>query len=544
MTDAVDPTPAPTASSPPAPPAGASTPPAASTPAPAAATVPAPSPPTPAASAPASPSPPTPAPPLPAVTRPVPDPARSVPDPARPIPDSARFLADSTADLSTLPAHTPIELTRTPLLRFLLRLPLKKLTIWAAFLGLLVLLRDFFPLILMTFVLSYIASTVVEKIGSRFSARWIPITLFFTLVILGVVGFASILVPQIKSEAKKLQTEVAQQRGWNKWIDDKLRNALGPDSYNWANEAFGEEISHRDAPALPTPDRVVDSHAQHDPTPETSPLPLLSGIAPVHSPSLSAGLVGHISSDDRAKALELLRGVIGGAWKGVVYVFLTIIFSFMLVWGLPDFAGGLDRLKQSRLRDVYLEVGPSIGQFGRLLGRAFEAQTLIAACNTCITFAGMKILGIPGSFLLSVIVFTCSFIPVAGVWISTAPIALTGLLMPDGGPKVFVGVIIMVTVAHLIEAYILNPRIYGHHMKMNPLAVLVILIVAEHTVGIWGLVVAIPLATYVWRYVILGEDEAAPPRPRHPGRKASGRLGPPLSQRGVAAPSAPGAGPR
>jgi predicted PurR-regulated permease PerM len=191
----------------------------------------------------------------------------------------------------------------------------------------------------------------------------------------------------------------------------------------------------------------------------------------------------------------------------------------MLVWGLPNFEAGCRRLETSRFGDVYLEVAPSLAQFGRLLGRAFEAQTIIAACNTLITFTGMRLIGIPGSFLLSSVVFLCSFIPVAGVFISTAPIALTALLMHGGGPGKLAAVIVMVCVAHTVEAYILNPRIYGHHMKMNPLAVLVILVIAEHTVGMWGLVIAIPLATFVWRYVILGQPEEplhAPP-PAAPG---------------------------
>ncbi|MBI3725968.1 AI-2E family transporter, partial [bacterium] len=166
------------------------------------------------------------------------------------------------------------------------------------------------------------------------------------------------------------------------------------------------------------------------------------------------------------------------------------------------------------LSEVYREVAPSIAQFGRLLGRAFEAQTMIAACNTIVTFTGMKLLGIPGTLILSIVVFMCSFIPVAGVFISTTPIAITALLMEGGGPKTLVGVIAMVTFAHILEAYVLNPRIYGHHMKMNTLAVLVILIIAEHSVGVWGLVVAIPLATYVWRYLVLGEDDEPAPRPR------------------------------
>ena len=398
-----------------------------------------------------------------------------------------------------------VDPARSPLLRSLLGLPLKKLTIWGGLIGLLVLLRDFFPLIFMTFVLSYIANTVVTKIEPRFSARWIPITIFFTLVVAAVVGFVLLMVPNVQREVKLIRDEVTQHHkddatgqhhgNWNKYLDEKLKGALGKDNYDSLDDVFGVSLQ------LP---ESVDSLSVGK-----AEVALISS-----QKSLSAGLIVHISPEQKADALTRIATFGGAIWKGIVYVFLTIVFSLMLVFGLPRFRAGLVRLQTSRLADAYNEVAPSLAQFGRLLGRAFEAQTIIAACNTTVTFIGMSIIGIPGSFLLSIVVFICSFIPVAGVFISTTPIAVVALLMQKGGLPQFLGVILMVTIAHILEAYVLNPRIYGHHMKMNPLAVLVILVIAEHSVGVWGLVVAIPLSTYIWKNVILGEvddDLAAKP---------------------------------
>jgi predicted PurR-regulated permease PerM len=398
-------------------------------------------------------------------------------DPPAQLPPADPRFAAAEVDPAVDPA-------RSPLLRTLLKLPLKKLAIWAGLFALLVLLADFFPLIFMTFVLSYIASSVVGKIEHRFSARWVPVVIFFSLVVAGVVGFVRITVPQVTSELRDVTAEMKRHRNWNEFLDGKLREGLGKETYDSLNDQFGVSL--------------------HDEK---------TGVALSGSHSLSAGIIEKIPHEKQRDSLAKLGAIGAGVWKGIVYVFLTIIFSLMLVWGLPDFKKGIRSLETSRFSDVYLEVAPSLKQFGRLLGRAFEAQTAIAACNTLITFAGMRLIGIPGSFLLSVIVFVCSFIPVAGVFISTAPIALTGLLMEGGSVGKFVAVVVMVTVAHIIEAYILNPRIYGHHMKMNPLAVLVILVIAEHTVGVWGLVIAIPLSTYIWRHVILGEgdDEENPP---------------------------------
>ncbi len=47
--------------------------------------------------------------------------------------------------------------------------------------------------------------------------------------------------------------------------------------------------------------------------------------------------------------------------------------------------------------------------------------------NTALTTLGMWILQIPGIGLLGLFVFICSFIPIAGVFISTVPIAFVAL---------------------------------------------------------------------------------------------------------------------
>ena len=51
-------------------------------------------------------------------------------------------------------------------------------------------------------------------------------------------------------------------------------------------------------------------------------------------------------------------------------------------------------------------------------------------------------------------------------------------------------VIAMVTGIHFVEAYLLNPAIYSAHLKLHPLLVLTTLVVAEHSLGVWGLLLA------------------------------------------------------
>lgn len=75
------------------------------------------------------------------------------------------------------------------------------------------------------------------------------------------------------------------------------------------------------------------------------------------------------------------------------------------------------------------------------------------------------------------VVFFCSFIPVAGVLISTLPIGFVALT--EYGLGRLAAVVLMVVVAHAVEAYALNPAIYSAHLKLHPLLVLAVLVVVR-----------------------------------------------------------------
>lgn len=60
----------------------------------------------------------------------------------------------------------------------------------------------------------------------------------------------------------------------------------------------------------------------------------------------------------------------------------------------------------------------------------------------------------------------------------------------------------MITGVHFVEAYGLNPAIYSAHLKLHPLLVLTVLVVAEHSLGVWGLLLAVPLTVFALDYVL------------------------------------------
>ena len=107
------------------------------------------------------------------------------------------------------------------------------------------------------------------------------------------------------------------------------------------------------------------------------------------------------------------------------------------------------------------------------------------------------------------IVFLCSFVPVAGVFISSVPICLIALQM--AGLQVMLAAIALITAIHLIEAYLLNPQVYGSRLRINPVIVLIILTIGGKLFHFWGLILGVPVCTYLFGHAIrLPNAEARP----------------------------------
>jgi len=240
-----------------------------------------------------------------------------------------------------------------------------------------------------------------------------------------------------------------------------------------------------------------------------------SSDAPLNA-AATASAVGGATDLERSRKLGLLlhdklRGYIAGTvalttrlvgamTKVVFKALLSLIFSFMILWDLPRVKRGVAALKYSRLSFMYDDLAGAISQFGTVVGKAFEAQGAIAVINTALTTGGLIVLQVPGVGFLSVVTLLCSFIPVAGVFISTTPMVI--LALSEYGVAKACWVVFMVILVHLVEAYVLNPQIYSTHLHLHPLFVIVLLYVAEHSFGVAGLLMAVPVAVYLLRAVV------------------------------------------
>ena len=162
-------------------------------------------------------------------------------------------------------------------------------------------------------------------------------------------------------------------------------------------------------------------------------------------------------------------------------------------------------IRQTRLQPIFDEIAPGMIALGKLIGKSFQGQAVIALFNAALTFGALWMIGVEYKFVLALMTFVFSFIPVVGVILSGIPICAVAIFQPGGSLLMAVQVVIAIAVIHMIEGMILAPRIIGKIGHLSPVLVIAILLVSEHFFGMWGLILGVPVAIYIIRVVILNK---------------------------------------
>ena len=441
----------------------------------------------------------------------------------------------------------------------------QKTAFWLLLFGVLMYLRSFFALIFLTFLFSVLMEAVVRRTPNLISSRRGRTVMVFVLLLAFWAGLFYFMVPRIATEferavdqlpklASGIQTRLDELRDRGEKPEkeneepDKRPEQVGPEErkdktqQDTSSEGLPpvagrtamqpgslEQVAPAPAPdpsaprsnvsdtanpakqqpgvteAKPKPDATRAGPSAAEPSKTTAPKKkrdkwdlVIEALA--LKEALTREKVQAFVNEHSRTLMGQVPSVVGHLLWAVTVFLLSLIFSFLIVLDFPRLVEGYYKLEQTRAGPFFQVARETFSPFGQVLAQALGAQTVIALVNTALTAIGLALLGVPSIEVLSVIVFLCSFIPVAGVFISSVPLAMVALGHNGFGNMLLL--IGLVTLVHQIEAYILNPRIYGAHLRMNPIVVLVLLVVAHHLLGLWGLLLATPVAAYIFHHVL------------------------------------------
>lgn len=337
---------------------------------------------------------------------------------------------------------------------------------WGLLISVVTVYHDLFPVMLLTFVFTYFSLSIIQYAEQYTDHRKTAVCLLYVLLLSLLTLSAIYLAPLVYHEAgEALKHFPANQQGVVQVAQGYMQTMVetivgGEQARIWGEQGWYEFATQQG-------------------------LDMLEGYLP--------------------DMMKVAGAVAEKTLKFVFFFLLSLLFSFLVVIDYPNLKDSVGRvLNESRLRHFNTDVVEQFQSFFSAIGQAFEAQAMISAVNALSTTILVIALGLPHVILITVMVFFLSFIPVFGIIIAALPIGWFAL--QTGG--IVWGIIAVAGLfgIHTVEAYVLNPQIYGLHMELHPLIVLIVLLLGEHFFGVWGLLMAVPVTRYVYYDLLFDRD--------------------------------------
>lgn len=185
---------------------------------------------------------------------------------------------------------------------------------------------------------------------------------------------------------------------------------------------------------------------------------------------------------------QMLGSMLGWLPDGALGLGTGVLAGFMISARLPR----LRRAIKTRLPNSWHETyAPMLRRIRRTLGAWLKAQGKLLLVTYGVVGLGFLVLGIKRGLFWAVLVALVDAIPVLGTGTVLIPWALVELL--QGNTLQGVG-LFLVYGAALVTRTVLEPRLVGRHLGLDPLLTLVFLYVGYKLWGILGMILAPMLA--------------------------------------------------
>jgi predicted PurR-regulated permease PerM len=128
-----------------------------------------------------------------------------------------------------------------------------------------------------------------------------------------------------------------------------------------------------------------------------------------------------------------------------------------------------------------------------ILGSYIRGQLFLGLIVGIVSTIGMVIVGAPYPFLLGFISGVTELIPVVGPLLGAVPGLILAAFHPEGWLMVLKVLAVYVIVQQL-ENNLLVPKVQGDSVKVHPAFIMVSLVIGSQVAGLFGLIVAVPVA--------------------------------------------------
>lgn len=208
---------------------------------------------------------------------------------------------------------------------------------------------------------------------------------------------------------------------------------------------------------------------------------------------------------DFQKQMNLLYSYVADFSALTLQILLSILLSLFFLLEKDKIAKFGSRFKDGKFNWFFINLEHFGQKFVNSFGKVIEVQFLIALTNSVLSLICLWILGFPQLIGLGIMIFFLGLIPVAGVIISLVPLSMIGYSI--GGISTVIAVLVMIAIIHALESYVLNPKFMSAKTNLPTFFTFIVLLFSEHFLGIWGLIIGIPIFIFLLDLLDIHEND-------------------------------------
>lgn len=192
---------------------------------------------------------------------------------------------------------------------------------------------------------------------------------------------------------------------------------------------------------------------------------------------------------------DRMQGVAGGVvstagkvTSSIFAVLTVLVLTFMMLVEGPRWMRIFSRLVP---KEHHGRVSAMATDMYKVIKGYVNGQVILALTASIMLLPALLVLGIPYPAALVVIVFFCGLIPMVGHTIGAIIVTIVALFE---SPFAAIGILAYYILYQQIENYVIQPRIQANTTNMSPLLVFASVIIGVSFGGLFGGLVAIPIA--------------------------------------------------
>lgn len=176
-----------------------------------------------------------------------------------------------------------------------------------------------------------------------------------------------------------------------------------------------------------------------------------------------------------------------------------IIFIFAAFYFLKEGRKMFDKFLKFVPNDFKVETEILMRKINSVLGSYLRGQVFLIFFISLLLFICLTILGFKFALILAVFSGFAEIVPIIGPIVAATVAAIVVFIIGVANfglnpLQAAIAVIIIYTVVRQVQDYLINPYVMGKITKLHPLIILFAVIAGEHTAGILGLILAVPIA--------------------------------------------------